>query len=58
MYRFEASQLSGNSFGQQLWEAALASCPEQLSGTIDCFEEQHLSGTALQTTSGSSFGFQ
>jgi len=37
-----------SSFGKQL-------CPEQLSGTIDCFEEQHLSGTALQTTSGSSF---
>ena len=31
---FEEPQLSGNSFGQQLWEAALASCPEQLSGTI------------------------
>ena len=34
MHRFEESQLSGNSFGQQLWGAALASCPEQLSGTI------------------------
>ena len=31
---FEESQLSGNCFGQQLWEAALASCPEHFSGTI------------------------
>ena len=30
MYRFEASQLSGNSFGQQLWQAVRSNFQEQL----------------------------
>ena len=49
-------------FGEQLWEAASGNCfgeqlwlPFQKKLRNNCSEEQQLSGTALQTTSGSSF---
>jgi len=60
----------GNSFGEPLWGAALANCPEQLSGTGATFYKQlrgaafnsnfreQLSGAALQNRFGAVLGYR
>ena len=48
----------GSSFGEPLWGAALASCPEQFLGTIALKNSSFrgLSGAALQNSFGEPFG--